>query len=87
MKNQGPILRFATIGKCPEDEDLKGKSTSGNNSYPGNLTVTNHYEYIVLPTLVYELEYPRSDTINWYYVAEKVIAVFGVLVSNYFGQA
>lgn len=61
-------------------EDLKGKSTSGNNSYPGNLTVANHYEYIVLPTLVYELEYPRSDKIDWYYVAEKAIAVFGVLV-------
>ncbi len=61
-------------------EDLKGKSTNGSNSYPGNLTVVNHYEYIVLPTLVYELEYPRSDKINWYYFAEKTIAVVGVLV-------
>jgi sterol O-acyltransferase len=59
--------------------DLKGKSTTSGNVYPTNLTITNHYEYIVLPTLVYELEYPRSDEINWYYVAEKGIAVFGVL--------
>jgi sterol O-acyltransferase len=67
--------------------DLKGKSTDGKNVYPTNLTVVNHYEYIVLPTLVYELEYPRSDKINWYYVAEKGIAVFGVLgIMNMVGQ-
>ena len=60
-------------------EDLKGKCTSGGNVYPSNLTILNHYEYIVLPTLVYELEYPRSDHINWYYVSEKTVAVFGVL--------
>lgn len=28
---------------------------------------------------VYELAYPRQDSINWHYVAEKVMAVFGVL--------
>ncbi|KAI9048651.1 hypothetical protein LZ554_007482 [Drepanopeziza brunnea f. sp. 'monogermtubi'] len=61
-------------------EDLKGKSTSGSNSYPRNLTLANHYEYIVLPTLVYELEYPRSDKIDWYYVAEKTVAVLGILM-------
>jgi sterol O-acyltransferase len=60
-------------------EDLKGKCTEGGHSYPNNLTFTNHCEYIVLPTLVYELEYPRSDHIDWYYVAEKIIAVFGIL--------
>ncbi|KAK0108382.1 acyl-CoA/sterol acyltransferase [Cadophora gregata] len=77
------IQTFARIMKWEIDalsEDLKGKSTSIANSYPGNLTLANHYEYIVLPTLVYELEYPRSDSISWYYVAEKVVAVFGVLV-------
>lgn len=68
--------------------DLKGKSTTGNNVYPRNLTIVNHYEYIVLPTLVYELEYPRSDKINWYYVAEKGLAVFGVLgIMNMVGQS
>lgn len=59
-------------------EDLKGKSTSGN-FYPQNLSINNHYEYIVLPTLVYELEYPRSDRINWSYVAEKGVAIVGIL--------
>jgi sterol O-acyltransferase len=69
-------------------QDLTGKCTRGDNIYPHNLTISNHYEYIVLPTLVYELEYPRSENINWYYVAEKTAAVFGVLaVMNLISQA
>ncbi len=39
----------------------------------------NFGEFTVLPTLVYELEYPRSESINWYYVAEKVVACFGII--------
>jgi len=76
------IQSFERIIKWEIDalsEDLKGKCTTSGNIYPKNLTVANHFEYIVLPTLVYELEYPRSDSINWYYVAEKAVAVFGVL--------
>lgn len=69
-------------------DDLKGKSTNPAKFYPNNLTIANHYEYIVLPTLVYELEYPRSDEINWYYVAEKLVATFGILlVMNLCSQA
>ncbi|KAK7969387.1 MBOAT family protein [Apiospora saccharicola] len=60
-------------------DELKGKATDPTRSYPNNLTFTNHYEWIVLPTLVYELEYPRSETVNWYYVAEKATAMFGLI--------
>jgi sterol O-acyltransferase len=85
------IQTFERIIKWEIDaltEDLKGKCTASGNNYPNNLTVVNHYEYIVLPTLVYELEYPRSDSINWYYVAEKAVAVFGVLgIMNLVSQA
>ncbi|KAJ9156711.1 O-acyltransferase [Pleurostoma richardsiae] len=60
-------------------DELKGKSTRPEGAYPRNLTFKKHYEYIVLPTLVYELEYPRSERINWFYVAEKAAATFGVI--------
>ncbi|KAH8887777.1 MBOAT family protein [Thozetella sp. PMI_491] len=60
-------------------DELQGKATSPSKAYPNNLTMLNHYEWIVLPTLVYELEYPRSETINWYYAAEKLAACFGVI--------
>lgn len=60
-------------------EELFGKSTSPTRAYPNNLTMKNHYEYIVFPTLVYELEYPRAESINWRYVAEKAAATFGII--------
>ncbi|KAJ0294025.1 hypothetical protein CBS470a_001163 [Colletotrichum nupharicola] len=61
-------------------DELRGKATSVARAYPNNLTLANHYEYIVLPTVVYELEYPRSDSIDWYYVAEKTAATFGIIL-------
>lgn len=60
-------------------DELRGKATDDKRVYPNNLTLANHYEFIVLPTLVYELEYPRSQSINWYYAAEKMVACFGVI--------
>lgn len=59
--------------------ELRGKSTTPGRAYPNNLTLRNHYEYIILPTVLYELEYPRSQSINWYYVAEKAAASFGII--------
>jgi sterol O-acyltransferase len=60
-------------------DELRGNSTQPGREYPNNLTLWNHYEYIALPTVVYELEYPRSASINWYYAAEKAAACVGVL--------
>lgn len=60
-------------------EELNGKCSNGRNCYPLNLNVRDFAGYIPLPTVVYELEYPRQDHINWYYVAEKTAATFGVL--------
>lgn len=61
-------------------EALKGKSTSPNGQYPRNLTLGNFCDYITLPTVVYELEYPRTERINWVYVFEKTAATFGTIV-------
>ncbi|KAK0263835.1 Sterol O-acyltransferase 2 (Sterol-ester synthase 2) [Friedmanniomyces endolithicus] len=60
-------------------KELQGKSPAGRNAYPKSLRLFNFAEFICLPTLVYELEYPRQDRINWWYVAEKLTATFGVL--------
>lgn len=60
-------------------EELRGKATAKANEYPNNLTWWNHYEYVALPTVVYELEYPRSESINWWYAAEKMTACFGII--------
>ncbi|GJC85302.1 sterol O-acyltransferase 2 [Colletotrichum liriopes] len=70
------IIRWEIDGLTDE---LRGKATSVVRAYPNNLSLKNHYEYIVLPTVVYELEYPRSESIDWYYVAEKTAAMFGII--------
>lgn len=62
------------------DIELQGKCSATKNYYPSNLTVFNWAEWTFMPTLVYELEYPRQDKIDWGYVAEKTGAIFGVLI-------
>jgi len=42
------------------ERDLTGK-VKGENKYPNNLTFANFLDYMLCPTLVYELEYPRTD--------------------------
>jgi sterol O-acyltransferase len=61
------------------DEELRGKCTTTDNVYPNNLTLYNFVEWTCLPTLVYDLEYPRHERINWWYVAEKSAATLGVI--------
>ena len=69
-------------------DELKAKCTDISKQYPSNLTLRNFAQYIPFPTVVYELEYPRQERINWYYVAEKGAATFGVMVvMNVISQA
>lgn len=42
-------------------EELKGQCLVTANHYPNNLNVGDFYGFIPLPTLVYELEYPRQE--------------------------
>ncbi|KAI1302047.1 MBOAT family protein [Xylaria venustula] len=76
------VLIFERLMKWEIDalaDELRGKATEPSHYYPNNLSIVNHYEYIFLPTVVYELQYPRSDSINFPYVAEKAAATFGVI--------
>ena len=57
-------------------EELAAQSTA--TPFPTNLTLFNYFEYSMFPTLVYQIDYPRTESINWSYVGEKVAAVFGV---------
>jgi sterol O-acyltransferase len=61
------------------NEELRGKCTTTDNVYPNNLTLYNFVEWTCLPTLVYDLEYPRQERVNWWYVAEKSAATLGVI--------
>lgn len=80
-------------GTVLEDEidfhtkELVRNTTAKDRAYPNNLNLFNLAEYLLLPTVVYELEYPRTESINWYYVLEKVAAIIGILfVMNLLSQ-
>ena len=60
-------------------DELKGTADDASKAYPNNLTFTEHYQWIPLPTVVYELSYPRNNSIDWWYVAEKLTAMIGIL--------
>ncbi|KAH9840045.1 MBOAT-domain-containing protein [Rhodofomes roseus] len=51
--------------------------------WPENVTYKNFVTYMMIPTLVYELEYPRTDRIRPLYVFEKTVATFGTFALLY----
>lgn len=57
-------------------EELKSTGKEGV-MWPANVTYANYIDYLIVPTLVYELEYPRTTTIRPLYVLEKTLATFG----------
>jgi sterol O-acyltransferase len=60
------------------DKQLNGKVKHHTTKfYPHNLTFSNWFDFTMLPTLIYELEYPRRSHIDWWYVAEKTAATLG----------
>lgn len=62
-------------------EDLARELTSpmGNVTYPANLTWSNYLDYLLCPTLCYEIEYPRTAAIDWTNLISKIIATFGCI--------
>ncbi|KAI4864939.1 MBOAT-domain-containing protein [Hypoxylon rubiginosum] len=62
-------------------EDLARELTSpiGNVTYPRNLSWSNYIDYLLCPTLCYELEYPRNTSINWTSLIAKIVATFGCI--------
>ncbi|KAI0397079.1 MBOAT-domain-containing protein [Xylariaceae sp. FL0594] len=61
--------------------DLARELTSpmGNVTYPRNLSWGNYLDYLLCPTLCYELEYPRNKSINWTSLVAKIVATFGCI--------
>lgn len=87
VNSEAPLSleKVASYKMTLEDEisqltkELVRNTTAPERAYPNNLTISNLCEYLVFPTVVYELEYPRSESINWGYVLEKTAATLGVL--------
>ncbi|KAI7944807.1 hypothetical protein MJO28_010502 [Puccinia striiformis f. sp. tritici] len=63
----------STVNEDKEDEDLYP-----SKPWPENLTVLNFIDYLLIPTLVYRLKYPRTKEIRIFFVIEKIFAVTGI---------
>lgn len=56
-----------TEAESTEDAELREKlafeltSPSGKVTYPQNLTLPNFIDYLLCPTLCYEMSYPRTE--------------------------
>ncbi|KAJ1733402.1 Sterol O-acyltransferase 2 (Sterol-ester synthase 2) [Coemansia biformis] len=51
--------------------------------FPATQTLANYAMFQLCPTLVYELEYPRTSHIRWGYVAEKMAGTAGIFCVFY----
>ncbi|KAI9854436.1 MAG: hypothetical protein M1824_000362 [Vezdaea acicularis] len=67
------------IASLREDLAMELTSPLGHVTYPQNLNVPNYVDYILCPTLCYELEYPRTASVRWTQVLFKTLAVFGCI--------
>jgi sterol O-acyltransferase len=66
--------------------ELQSELTSPGPHYvtwPNNISLKNFVVYQLIPTLVYELEYPRTDRIRPLYLFEKTVATFGTFALLY----
>jgi sterol O-acyltransferase len=52
-------------------------------TWPSNVTLANFWDYLLIPTLVYELSYPRTKAIRPLYLLEKALATFGTFFVIY----
>ncbi|KAL5536945.1 ARE2 [Sanghuangporus sanghuang] len=75
------------VAKLAEElVDMDSELTSqGPNKvrWPDNINWRSFADYMLIPTLVYELEYPRTDRIRPLYVFEKTTATFGTFALLY----
>lgn len=58
------------------DDEIKDLTTDLSNDnvvWPQNVTFANYFDFLLIPTLVYELAYPRKESIRIHYLIEKAV--------------
>ena len=77
LESHKPPLK--TLSELREELAMEITSPLGHVTYPENLTALNFLDFLCCPTLCYELEYPRTDGIQWLELFYKTLAVFGCI--------
>lgn len=68
-----------SVAQLRDDLAMELVSPFGRITYPQNLTVVNYFDYVLCPTLCYELEYPRMEYRSYLELFYKTLAVFGCI--------
>jgi diacylglycerol O-acyltransferase 1 len=65
-----------------KDDQLSGPTIQPTLMYPENITLANLNYFIAVPTLCYQMEYPRSERIRGRWLARRVVELmlFGGLM-------
>ena len=61
-----------------ESKEIEEELTLDGVTYPENLTLWNFVDYLLVPSLVYDITYPRTERVRWTFVLEKTLAAIGV---------
>ncbi|EGN96816.1 hypothetical protein SERLA73DRAFT_58578 [Serpula lacrymans var. lacrymans S7.3] len=79
-----PDERISALAKEYKELDSELVSTGPSRvRWPENISIKNFALYQLTPTLVYELEYPRTDRIRPLYVFEKTVGFMGTFALLY----
>lgn len=70
---------IATLERSRDFCTSELESQSSTEPFPQNINVKNFFMYTMFPTLVYQIEYPRTKKVRWDYVFEKLCAIFGTM--------
>ncbi|CAM9022836.1 unnamed protein product [Wickerhamomyces anomalus] len=68
------------INESIEFCEFELQSQSNIEPFPTNINLKNFFNYTMFPTLIYQIEYPRTERIRWSYVGEKLCAIFGIIL-------
>ncbi|CAH7678543.1 MBOAT, membrane-bound O-acyltransferase family-domain-containing protein [Phakopsora pachyrhizi] len=58
-------------------------ANQGYTTYPENVSIANFLDFLLIPTLVYELNYPRTSRIRLDFLLEKMVMTFLILFLIY----
>lgn len=68
-----------SLTQLREDLAMELVSPFGRLTYPQNLTAANYFDFLLCPTLCYELEYPRTASRSYLEIFWKTLAVGGII--------
>jgi len=76
LKDSGENVNEAEIKEVEQDLKHMGICLyiTSPARYPNNVTMGNFFDFLLVPSMVYQLEYPRCPTFRPLYLLEKVFA-------------